>query len=110
MYFTVLDVGVRLPANVKSRAFLASDNWDDWFKYSTLYSLVVVDAKGEIHNIGGIKIGQFAMGDDQRRPELPEKFDGGARYALTFRTPEAIADFASASRGAAAMPIWRSLN
>ncbi|MGE3779863.1 MAG: AAA family ATPase [Pirellulaceae bacterium] len=75
MYFTVLDVGARVPANVKSRAFLLTDNWDDWFRHSTLYTLIVVDAKGEIHTIGGVKVGQFSMEDNQRRPDLPGRFD-----------------------------------
>ena len=34
-----------------SKAYLLTDNWDDWFKYSTLYSLVVFDEDGERHSI-----------------------------------------------------------
>jgi predicted ATPase len=51
------------------------DNWDDWFKYSTLYSLVIFDEDGERHGVGGVKIGQFGMGEGQRRADLPERFD-----------------------------------
>ena len=57
------------------RAFLITDNWDDWFKYNTLYTLYVVDAEGETHSIGGVKIGQFAMEVGQRRAAVPETFD-----------------------------------
>jgi hypothetical protein len=74
-FFKVLPNGTRMPAQATSRAYLLTDNWDDWFKYSTLYSLVVFDEDGERHAIGGVKIGQFAMTDDQRRPEIPDDFD-----------------------------------
>lgn len=74
-YFTVLLQARRTPAQARSRAFLITDDWDDWFKYSTLYSLVVFDEDGEEHVIGGLKIGQFGMRADQRRPEIPETFD-----------------------------------
>lgn len=74
-YFHVLPVNTKLPFEVVDRAFLLTDKWDDWFEYSTLYSLVIFDHNGERHTIGGVKIGQFAMEDGQRRPNLPERFD-----------------------------------
>jgi len=42
-YFRVLPVGTRLTPEAFDRAYLVTDNWDDWFKYSTLYSLVILD-------------------------------------------------------------------
>ncbi|KAA0688203.1 AAA family ATPase [Azospirillum brasilense] len=75
MYFTVLAHGTRTPTQAKSKAYLLTDNWDDWFKYSTLYTLLVFDAEGERHIIGGVKIGQFRMADEQRRPDIPKRFD-----------------------------------
>lgn len=75
MYFDVLSVGTRPPAGARSRAYLLMDNWDDWFKYSTLYSLVIVGSDGEWHTIGGVKVGQFGMHDEQRRPTIPEHFE-----------------------------------
>ncbi len=75
MFFTVLAHDVRAPAQASSRAYLLTDNWDDWFKYNTLYSLVVFDSKGEKASIGGVKIGQFGMAEGQRRAEIPETFD-----------------------------------
>src|SRR3954454_1963416 len=74
MYFNVLPHGMRPPAKVYSQAFLLTDNWDDWFKYNTLYSLVVFDVDGERHDIGGVKIGQFDMEEGQRRAAIPESF------------------------------------
>ncbi|MFZ1537732.1 MAG: AAA family ATPase [Chromatiaceae bacterium] len=66
---------MRTPAQATGKAFLLTDNWDDWFKFSTLYALAVFDEDGERHSIGGVKIGQFNMEDDQRRPAIPENFD-----------------------------------
>ena len=74
-YFKVLPNGTRAPAEATGKAFLLSDNWDDWFKFSTLYALVVFDEDGQRHSIGGVKIGQFNMADDQRRADLPDSFD-----------------------------------
>lgn len=75
MYFRVLDHGVRPAADATDRAYLLTDNWDDWFKYNTMYTLVVYDAQGERHSIGSVKIGQFEMEDGQRRAALPKDFD-----------------------------------
>jgi len=74
-YFKVLANGTRTPAQATGKAFLLTDNWDDWFKFSTLYVLVIFDEDGERHSVGGVKIGQFNMADDQRRPTIPEDFD-----------------------------------
>jgi hypothetical protein len=75
MYFKVLAHGLRPPAGSKSGAFLLTDNWDDWFKYNTMYTLVVIDNAGERHSIGSVKIGQFNMEEGQRHPDLPTEFD-----------------------------------
>lgn len=75
MYFTVLAHGVRIPPQAKSKAYLLTDNWDDWFEFSTLYTLIIFDAEGKQHSIGGVKIGQFGMEKEQRRPNLPDRFD-----------------------------------
>lgn len=74
-FFTVLPYGQRAPSAARSKAFLLTDNWDDWFTFSTLYSLVVFDAEGQEHRAGGVKIGQFGMAESQRRASLPESFD-----------------------------------
>lgn len=75
MFFKILASGVRPPADAIGCAFLLTDNWDDWFKYNTLYQLVVFDGDGTRHDIGGVKIGQFKMEKEQRRPVLPVEFD-----------------------------------
>lgn len=74
-YFNVLPNGTRIPTVAEDIAYLLTDNWDDWFKFSTLYSLVVFDENGDRHALGGVKIGQFDMAEDQRRADIPEGFD-----------------------------------
>lgn len=75
MFFAVLPHGTRVPAGSRMKAFLLADNWDDWFTYSTMYSLVVYDAEGQDFVAGGVKIGQFGMREGQRRSEIPDQFD-----------------------------------
>jgi predicted ATPase len=53
---------------------LEYDNWDDWFEFSTLFQVVYVDNEGECHRIGSVKIGQFNMKNEQRRPDIPSDF------------------------------------
>src|SRR5690349_4058895 len=75
MFFSILSNGIGLPAHAQSKAFLLTDNWDDWFKYNTLYSLILFDQEGVRHIIGGVKIGQFSMDEGQRRAAIPERFN-----------------------------------
>ena len=75
MFFAVLPHGTRVPTGSPMTAFLLTDNWDDWFTYSTMYSLVVYDAEGQDFVAGGVKIGQFGMREGQRRSEIPDQFD-----------------------------------
>ncbi len=74
MRFFVLPTGMRVPTSATpSSAYLLTDQWDDWFKYNTLYNLVVVTEQGQ-QLIGGVKIGQFDMRDKQTRPDIPDAF------------------------------------
>src|ERR1700677_2374061 len=75
MYFRVLANGVRSPSGAKSKAFLLTYNWDDWFTYSTMYALRVYDAEGEEHSVGSVNIGQFNMKEEQRRAAIPTNCD-----------------------------------
>jgi hypothetical protein len=75
MIFSVLPVGTR-PQAIPNQAYLLSDNWDDWFKFATLFSLVIFDQDGNKHDIGGVKIGQFGMPRGQyNRPNVPAEFE-----------------------------------
>jgi len=75
VFFTVLPVGSRPPHGAKSRAFLRTDNWDDWFEYATMYDLIYVDRQGEQHDLGAVKIGEVGQKKPQRRPSIPDRFD-----------------------------------
>ncbi|MGJ0485137.1 MAG: AAA family ATPase [Methylomicrobium sp.] len=74
-FFTVLPHGRRVPAGARSKAYLLTDNWDDWFTYNTMYVLIVFDQHGEEFRAGEVKIGQLGMKVGQRRPSIPEEFD-----------------------------------
>jgi hypothetical protein len=73
--FLVLPVGAHAPSAARSRAFLITDDWNDWFEYRTQYSLIVKDESGSQHDIGQVKIGQFQWTPEQRRPAIPNEFD-----------------------------------
>jgi predicted ATPase len=75
VFFRVLSHRVLPPGQPKLKAFLLIDNWDDWFTYNTMYSLIVYDAAGREFLAGGVKIGQFNMKEDQRRADIPKEFD-----------------------------------
>ncbi|RZE59687.1 hypothetical protein C0Q98_14345 [Streptomyces albidoflavus] len=75
MRFIVLPVWGQPPPGLTSCAYLVTDKWDDWFQYSTQYNLKYQDSDGEVHLIGQVKIGQFGMAKDQRRPDLPDTFE-----------------------------------
>lgn len=75
MFFTVISSEASIPSSSQQKAFLREDNWNDWFEFKTLYSLVVFDEEGEQHSLGGVKIGQFNMEKEQARPKIPKEFD-----------------------------------
>jgi energy-coupling factor transporter ATP-binding protein EcfA2 len=76
MRFSVLAAGrQRRLQGVPPGFYLLTDNWDDWFAYSTQYDLLYQNDDGETILIGQVKIGQFAMYEDQRSPNLPTDFD-----------------------------------
>lgn len=76
MKFKVIAYGQTLPAKAKGVVCLLTDGWDDWFKYSTMYNVFYYDQAGEVHRIGDVKIGEFAMKEDQRRAKIPDEFAG----------------------------------
>jgi len=75
MRFEVISDSRRAPNEGRRVGYLWADNWNDWFKYQTLFYLTYFDDAGEKHVIGSVKIGQFGMAEDQSRPDLPEKFE-----------------------------------
>lgn len=81
IFFTVIDGKARVPSDARNRAFLYRDNWDDWGKYRTMFSLHVAGEAGEVHNIGSVKIGQRGLlpsgktSENHRAPSVPDEFD-----------------------------------
>jgi predicted ATPase len=53
---------------------LVHDDWDDWFQYSTMYTLYIVNESNNLNKVGSVKIGQYNMITNQRRPDLPKTF------------------------------------
>lgn len=60
---------VNLPTGQKNAAFLIPLDWNDWYRFETLYFLFVLDEEGLPVSIGRVKIGQFGM--TRGRPSIP---------------------------------------
>lgn len=61
---------IRGMANV---AYLEANNWDD-FGFKTTFNLVVYDAEGKEHEIGGVKIGYAGQESGWTHDKLPKEF------------------------------------
>ncbi|EKY3188510.1 ATP-binding protein, partial [Cronobacter sakazakii] len=75
MKFKVLPAGSVSSIEKSNCAYLITDNWDDWFEFSTMYTLIYIDSNKQKNIIGSIKIGQFNMAKGQSRPSIPESFE-----------------------------------
>lgn len=81
MLFAVTAADAHLSITAGPAIFLIPDRLDYDGSYSTMYRLVVVEDTGAQRHIGTVKIGQFGMREDQRRPEIPSTFDDlGPRF------------------------------
>lgn len=74
MRFKIISNESKIPDEGNDVAYLWEDNWNDWYKYQTLYHLVVFDISGNKFDIGFVKIGQFDLAAGERRPDLPKIF------------------------------------
>lgn len=72
MLFAVVARRSPRPPSTEARAYLALDNWDD-YGYKTMYNLTYVDSNGR-RDIGQVKIGQFGLGAEKGRTDLPAEF------------------------------------
>src|ERR1700722_4461850 len=75
MEFKVASTSGPVLGDQRPRVLLVEDQWDDWFQFSTMYTVYVFDSSGIRHHIGSVKIGQFGMPANQRRPALESDFD-----------------------------------
>lgn len=82
MKFRVVDGPWQVDRASVDVIFLWNTKWDDWFQYSTLYTLQYIDPSGQSHRLGDVKIGQVSLqgarvGEaklGERKPELAEEF------------------------------------
>ncbi|WP_291914739.1 AAA family ATPase [Limnohabitans sp.] len=78
--FTLLDSALTLPQAGISQVYLVKDNWDDWFKFRTMFTLFVFDQNGARHRVGSLKIGEAGLQGAStatpgfRAPHLPATF------------------------------------
>lgn len=76
--FKNVSIDFEIPENPLNQFYLKHSNWDDWFKWRTLYYLYYVDSEGEMFEIGSLKIGEFGMVPRQPErviPEIPNEFE-----------------------------------
>jgi hypothetical protein len=98
-----------LPSQAPPRTcHLASDSWDDWYKFQTTFYLVVFDEEGIRREIGSVKIGQFGLlpaprdqaGPGKRAPEVPPEFDAlDERFFSLGQSEDYYAALSPLSRG-----------
>src|SRR5436305_1092706 len=81
MKFKILPARSWPPNEGVEAAFLMTDNWDDWAKYRTMFTLFVFDTAGKRHDPGSVKIGEHGLLPSQtiepgkRAPVLPDEFE-----------------------------------
>lgn len=81
--FTVVQSYLNIPREARSGVYLVVDNWDDWFKFRTMFTMLVYDDNGVQHRAGSVKIGQAGLvpapaapilAAGTRVPQLPTTF------------------------------------
>jgi len=51
---------------------LIIDNWNDWYTYKTMYTVIYYDNNGDWNRIGSVKIGEADLSSG--RPDIPLRF------------------------------------
>lgn len=74
MRFRVIPNSSRTPLEGYDIGCLWTDNWNDYWDFRTLYVLTYFDTGGLVHQLGGVKIGQFNWQKEQARPQIPDEF------------------------------------
>src|ERR1700722_19159537 len=75
MLFSVVPIGESSTPPQVPCGLLHVDNWDDWFEFSTMYTLEICLVDGSRHIVGSVKIGEFGMKPNQRRPAIDSTFE-----------------------------------
>ncbi len=73
MQFEVIERDQHECAYTRNVVHLRKDNWDDWFKYRTMFQATYIDGDGHLHELGSLKVGQFNMATYS--PDIPSTFD-----------------------------------
>ena len=56
----------------KNKIALIEDNWNDWHKYKTMYTMLYYDEDGNYEIIGSVKIGEVDL--ESERPHIKNDF------------------------------------
>jgi hypothetical protein len=75
MLFRLVTTEAAVRQAVSPGVYLLHDNWNDWFKFKTMYTLYVVTGPGKHVIAGSVKIGQKGMTDQTETPALDETFE-----------------------------------
>jgi hypothetical protein len=67
--FTIVENSSQVPSQGRLQAFLVVNDWDDWFSFCTMFTLIVFDTQGVRHVPGFVKIGQAGLQPSSRRAE-----------------------------------------
>lgn len=73
MNFTVLPTRSYAPSTRASHVYLIKDDWNDWFKFRTMFYVVYTDEENKNHDIGHVKIAKFGM--ESGGVEIPTNFE-----------------------------------
>lgn len=74
MLFSVVSSLPSESSRGREHIYLVADNWDDWGKYRTMFTVYVVDRGGVTHEPGSTKIGQVGLQPRSGREPLEEGF------------------------------------
>ena len=75
MEFLVLSKSTRLPDNGKNTVYLKIDHWDD-YSFVTMFYMSLHDENGQLHNIGGTKIGfKGQTVETDTYTKMPDRFE-----------------------------------
>ncbi len=77
MRFKIINAENYQPNIDRNIIYLRKQSWDDWFVFSTLYSMEYIDQNGNVINIGSTKIGRKGMKGAKYHDNLPRE-----RYPL----------------------------
>lgn len=77
MKFRVLPVNSYLNNQEGGYVYLIEDNWNDWWKYRTMYQMYFKEDNdtGEVTYIGTLKIGDTLIKEDQDRVAIDKEFE-----------------------------------